>query len=175
MDIVAGLAAAANAISITKTLKNLEQTYDAAQFKIQIADLLDKLADTKLALTDAKETLAARDGEIVRLKQSQADRCTLVEGEGGYKFRSDEDGKKLGFPICPKCDPVDGRLVQLVQNDDVRSAICPVCSSSFQPVTCYLANGNTLAEQHRDERRRKIDEQSRRLNANRGGGSWMGN
>lgn len=68
MDIMTGLAAAAQAVDITKKLRDLSAELDTATYRAQIAELYSNLADVKIALSDAKEALHERDQEIRRLK-----------------------------------------------------------------------------------------------------------
>lgn len=172
MDIGAGLSAASSAISIAKTLNDLDRNYDVAQFKIRITELLEALSETKLALLSAREMVAEQEAEIKQLRQSKSNREDLI-ADGAYKYLPDDSGNKTGFPVCPKCDQVDGRIIQLVQNAKIDAAKCPACKGEYQPVTCYLDGGDTLVGQ-RDERRRQIQANNdRQIAAHRGRNSWM--
>lgn len=142
MDIMSGIAAATQAIEIAKTLRGIEKEYDAATYRAQIAELIDSLTDAKLALSDAKETIAHRNGEIERLKASFQTRAKLTKGEGDYDFMADEHGKPLGYPVCPKCENIEGRVVQLKEHELSGTGRCPVCASIFRPVVCYLPQGS---------------------------------
>ena len=68
MDLAQGLTAASTALSIVKQLRELDAKFDAATFKMAIADLTEALADTKIALSEAKELLAQRDTEMRALR-----------------------------------------------------------------------------------------------------------
>ena len=163
MDITGGLAAASSALGIAKSLRDIEKSYDTATARVKIVDLMEALADTRLALMDAKEQIADKDAEIERLSKTEADRSKLLTGDGGYNYMRNDAGRPDGFPVCPKCDEVDSRLICLVQNKAVDAAKCPACANEYQPVTCYLTEGGTLVTQ-RDERRRQIQaEQSRSM------------
>lgn len=173
MDIASGLAAAGNALGIAKALRDVEKLYDVASVRSQITDLMESLTDTRLALAEAKETIADAHAEIARLKKTEKDRASLVEGYGGYFFNMNEAGEPIGFPVCPKCNDIDDRIVQLVQNIAVDAAKCPVCSNEYKPVTCYLSHGGTLLEKYQADRRAKSEALNRQMQSVNKRGSWM--
>jgi hypothetical protein len=81
MDLVSGLTAARLAFDLVKDLKSIDKSVDDAVFKMKIAELMSALADTQVALSDAKTRLSELEGQLL-----------------DYKIGS----------ICPKCR--DGRL-----------------------------------------------------------------
>jgi chromosome segregation ATPase len=83
MDIITGLAAAAQALDITKKLRDLSADLDTATYRAQIAELYSNLADVKMALSDAREAIHDRDQRIRKL-----------EGE--------LDASRSG-DVCPRC------------------------------------------------------------------------
>jgi hypothetical protein len=173
MDLAAGIASAKAALDIAKTLKNINKSYDEASLKADITALIEKLSDARIALVEAKEGIFDRDREIESLKNAQAERKNLIKAEGGYLYRLNEGGKPEGFPICPKCDAKDSRLVNLVEFKVGDHGQCPVCDSEYSPVTCYLADGSTLKEQQVEKRKRRTEELNRRIaNLNRDS-NWM--
>ena len=142
MDLVSGIAAATQAINIAKSLRTIEKNYDAAAYRAQLADLLNSLTDTKLALSEAKDCLAEREKEILRLKESFETKAKLVRGKGDYDFPSDENGKPIGYPVCPRCAQLEGRVIQLKEHERSGTAKCPACRDVFNPVVCYLPSGS---------------------------------
>lgn len=88
MDLAGGLAAVGQALGIAKALKDIDKSFDAATHKVRVAELYSSLAEVKMALTDAREEIHAKDGEIKRLKEYI-------------------DGLKSG-EVCPICQK--GRL-----------------------------------------------------------------
>ena len=142
-------------------MKDIEQSYDLAHLKAKIAEIYESLSEAKMALVDAKEEIAELEIEIARLKQMVDDRSDLIAGDGGYKYAVGDNSHPLGFPVCPKCDQIDGRLIHLVQDGDVKQAKCPACATLFNPVTCYLPGGDTLVAV-RDRRRKAMQEESSR-------------
>ena len=63
-EIIAGVGALSNAITIVKTLREADKAYDQASLRLQLADLLDKLADGKVALVEARQELDAAESQI---------------------------------------------------------------------------------------------------------------
>lgn len=167
MDLAGTIAIASQTIGLVKTIKDIDASFDKAQFKAQVADLLSNLADVKTSLIDADESLRAKDLEIERLKRAFEDRSTLSVGPGGYKYRS-EEGEQIGYPVCPRCEQVDGRLAQLFRDEQVDRARCPVCTSIFKPVTCFMppdAYGKRETAQQREfrEQAEGLERLNRRL------------
>ncbi|WP_295322366.1 hypothetical protein [uncultured Sphingopyxis sp.] len=160
-------------LGIAKTLRGIEKDYDAAAYKAQIADLINALTDAKLALADAKERAADRDKEIEGLRSAFEAKGNLVKGDGDYNYFAGDDGKPIGFPLCPSCD-ADGRIVQMKQDGPTQTARCPTCDKSYKPVTCYLIDGDTLRAQ---ELRRQAEGLARTNAILRGGArgrnDWM--
>ena len=57
-EIAAGIGAINNALGIARTLREAEKAYDAATYKLKIAELIDEMVSGKLALSEAKETIS---------------------------------------------------------------------------------------------------------------------
>lgn len=171
MDLISGIGAAKHALDIAKALKNVEKNYDDATFKIQIIDLISALTDARLALAEAKEEMAARDHEIERLKNAFAVKGELVKGDGDYRYFVSGDGLPSGYPICPSCDQVEGRIIQLKQKVHYYIGSCPSCDKEFSPVTCYLPDGDTAAKQAKraqEAAQRRVSERIAELNSGSG-------
>lgn len=137
MEILAGIAAAKNALDIAKALRGIEKSFDEATLKAQLAELISALADAKMAMVDAKESLAEKDREIEALKISFQTKSGLIRADGDYLYFPGPNDKPLGFPICPSCE-ADGTIIQLKQNGPANKCQCPKCKTEFCPVTCYL-------------------------------------
>jgi len=179
MDIIGGLSAVTQALGIAKTLNEVDRSLDTANFRMKLADLETSLASAKLALIDAREESLEKDKEIQRLKDNFLARQDLVIGEGGYKYILNSSGEREGFPICPKCENLDGRIIRLVRNVKVDSCKCPACSTEFCPVTCYVpASENdgvetTAVARFYEKRAVAQERRSRRFAQMNSGPSWM--
>lgn len=159
MDIAAGIAAVTQGLGIAKALRGIEKSYDEATFKAKIAEVIESLTDAKLALAEAKENMAEREKEIQRLKESFLLREKLVQDRGDYKYIANEYGEPIGYPICPKCEVVDGRIVQLKQDGGLIKGRCPACATAFSPLTAYYSKKEQAARNA--ERQAEKDEQDR--------------
>ena len=138
MDIASGIAAITQGLSIAKALRGIEKNFDEATYKAKVAEVIESLTDAKLAMAEAKEDLAERDKEIERLKSDFQLRTNLVSDRGDYKYVANEAGEPLGYPVCPRCKVLHGRIVQLKQDGGLMNARCPACSTKFSPVTAYF-------------------------------------
>jgi len=88
MDIATALSLLSNATGVVKDLREIDKSFDVAALKAKMADLYVTLADVKIALSDARETIHGRDNQI---KQLEDKITSLTSGE-----------------ICPICN--SGRL-----------------------------------------------------------------
>ena len=70
MDVMTALAAVSHAIDGVRKLREIERDFDAAAYRLQIADLTSSLADAKLVLTDVQQEIGAQKSEIARLKEA---------------------------------------------------------------------------------------------------------
>ena len=75
MDISAGLTLIGQALGVVKGLREIEKGFDAAALKAQMAELYSALADVKMALTDARETIFGRD-RVIKELQDKIDALT---------------------------------------------------------------------------------------------------
>jgi hypothetical protein len=127
MDIVTGIAAAGQALDVVKKLRDLEKNFDAATFRMEIANLQLALSDAQIALSQAQLTIAERDAEIRRLKEVQAGKMPVVQYRG-YNFGIDSSGRPIGLPFCRTCEQRTGEQNQLSKmgHDTI---FCSVCHS----------------------------------------------
>ena len=129
MDIIAGLSAVSQALDITKKIRELDQDLSSAEFKLQIAELYSALADTKIALSEAQETIATQEKEIKELKTLEEQNMKTVRYEG-FNFGIDDDGRSIGRPFCPICEKTKGLQVQIMRGT-ARHDLCPSCKGVF--------------------------------------------
>jgi hypothetical protein len=120
MDIAAGLTLLGQATSIVKNLRNIEKGFDVAALKVQMAELYGTLADVKIALSDARETIHERDKEIRELEEkistlNSGEACPICS-EGRMKIASSRAHPQFGFAgvqertlKCEKCGHAEKR------------------------------------------------------------------
>lgn len=68
MELGAALSALSNAMSLAKTLREIQQNYDLASVRAQMSEIYDSLAEARIALADAKSAIAERDAIIKELE-----------------------------------------------------------------------------------------------------------
>ena len=135
MPDIASITAAINglktATELVRYLRDTEQAFKTADLKLRIADLVDALANAKLALTDIQELLTNKDAEIGRLTEALKLKGDVVRYHDAYYSKS-EAGGPLGDPFCSLCFESKHQLVHINQNPKDRSqSICPNCKSIF--------------------------------------------
>ena len=91
MDIAAAITTARAAFETLKALQDVDHAVDKATLKTRLADVMNNLADVRMALAEAKEEAAARDSEIARLRGAFEARDALIEHHG-FKYRRREVG-----------------------------------------------------------------------------------
>jgi hypothetical protein len=131
VDIVAGLAAAGQALKIVKELNEVDRQLDQATLKLRIAELSGSLATAQIALADAQQALRGKDDEIATLRRNFQDARELVEYDG-FWFRSGADGKPRGRPYCPKCYRRGVLSLTVFTLKEGRPYDCPECGGSYQ-------------------------------------------
>jgi hypothetical protein len=132
MDLVAALALLRQSLDTLKALRDIDKAFDLATTKSSLADVMSNLADVRMALIDEQERVREKDAEIARLKTDFQARDELVEHfDFKYRRSKSDPSKPLGFPICPRCEAVDGRLIFTVQAIGKEGAVCPECKQAY--------------------------------------------
>lgn len=117
MDIAAGLTLLGQAAGIVKDLRAIEKGFDLAAVKAQMADLYGTLAEVKIALSDAHDTIRDKERKI---KEFEDKIVTLTSGE-----------------FCPICESGRMKVVESVEHPDFgfagvheRTLKCTDCNHS---------------------------------------------
>jgi hypothetical protein len=133
MDIMTGISAVAQALNVANWLRGIEKEFDAAEFKIKIADLYSALADAKVALADAKTEMDSKQAEIADLVAQFQVRADTVSSNG-YKYERGPDGRPVGYPFCPVCES-NGKMTRTTFTGKVRGEVgCPRCKAVYRYV-----------------------------------------
>ena len=164
MPIMEAISAVSVAIDVAKGMRAAEKNFDAATYKIQIADLMTALSEARLELVAARESGDEKDAQFEQLKRTLDLQSELVEARGGFKYRAGQDNQPAGFPICPTCEQKDGRVVVTVSDGNVRKVRCPVCDARFDGVAVYAQTPAAEPKTLEDEKHRKQAEGWERLN-----------
>ena len=138
MDIMTMLAAVNAAIDITKKISSSDRAIEAAEMKFQMAELLERLAETKISLVEIQDDLRAKDAEIAGLKEAFGFRGETVVVEHLH-FRKKDQGNPTGHPFCPRCLDVDHKWIGMWQKtgSGMLHCWCPECGIEIQAKT-YL-------------------------------------
>ncbi|WP_166298290.1 hypothetical protein [Bradyrhizobium sp. 2S1] len=120
MDFAVALASASQALTIVKQLREIEKGVSEGELKSAMADLYGKVAELRMALTDAREEIHEKDKQIKALKDQIAAHtsghaCPIC-GEGRMKV------------IASTKDPVFGRVAGV----QLRTLKCDKCGHSEQ-------------------------------------------
>ena len=134
MDVLVGLTAVSQALSIARELKDIDQNFDQAELKLKIVNLMNALLDTQVSLSEARMVLENKDAEIIRLKQSLEKRDELIPMEDFF-YQPNADGKPFGMPICNTCleEGFQRKVVQTFTGRKTR-AHCNTCKSTYNNV-----------------------------------------
>ena len=135
MDFMTALTAVSHGLDALKKIRDIEKDFDAATYKLRVAELADALATAKIGLIDAKEEMGQQDAEIKRLKKSIEFHGQLVEHRD-HLYEPSADGQPTGSPYCPVC--VTNNMVHIRLARDPKgmrgTAFCPRCNSKFSHV-----------------------------------------
>jgi uncharacterized protein YlaI len=94
-------------MTIAKTLRGIQQDYDLASLRAQMADIYDALAEARIALADAKGAISERDLRIKDL----------------------EGGPVTGEP-CPYCGARAMRMTSQMMNAQWEVWTCGECQKT---------------------------------------------
>lgn len=128
-DISGIIASLRAATDIAKSLATADSAIEKAELKLQLADIMTKLAH---AQTDALEI----DLQIIhyhdRIKELEdALRIKATVGKDGDAYYELKDGNKAsGSPYCLRCWEIDHKLVHLII-DTGNKRTCPHCNRSY--------------------------------------------
>ena len=115
------------AADIAKLIKESGSSFEQAELKLKLADLISSLADAKIEIATIQLGLQEKDALIAALEK-QLKTQKEVEWEEPYYWKV-SDGTRDG-PYCQKCYDDDVKLVRL-QGDDEGYWECRVCKSHY--------------------------------------------
>jgi hypothetical protein len=128
VDFALALATASQALKLVDDLRGIDKALDAAGLKLKIAELTGAISELKVALVDAKEEVAKKQAEIVRLGGLLKRHAELIEADG-YKYDK-VDGKAKGHAYCPVCEQ-EGHLIHVATLMDDHQQ-CPKCKALYR-------------------------------------------
>jgi hypothetical protein len=137
VDFVTAISTATQAIGLVNQLRDAQKAYDAAEWKLKVAELC-VLADVKNALIDAKEEARAKDDELDKLKRTLTIFHETVE-VNGYLYDKDDEGAPTGHAYCPVYIAKDGYMFHLTlpTASSGRDEVCPNCKARYNAFSYY--------------------------------------
>ena len=166
MPLMEAISAVGQAIDVAKGMRAVEKNFDAAAYKVQIADLMTALSEARMELVAAREAANEKEAQFEELKRTLTGQSELIETASGFKYKSMED-RPLGLPVCPTCEQRDGRLVFTVKDGDVHKVRCPVCDARFEGIAIYAQTSSdeppTLAQERARKQAERWEHFNRRL------------
>ena len=99
------------AMEITKLLKDSSNSFNEAEVKLKLSELMDSLADTRIQLAEIKNELLESEDEKKELQKQLDIRKELIF-KAPYYWRS-EDG-----PFCQICYDKNNQLILLKKYED---------------------------------------------------------
>ena len=107
MEIAAGLTAATAALQTVKYLADLDKSLSLADLKSKMASLYSDLADVRMALTDARETIGGLKIEVQRLSDWEDEKRLYAlrdVGNGTVAYRYEGADRSVpDHSLCPTC------------------------------------------------------------------------
>jgi hypothetical protein len=129
VDVMATLTLISKSLETMKALKDIDKQLGEAEWKAKFAEVLSNMADVKIGLIELREDSDAKDREIARLKAAFEARGETVVYQG-YRYDRASDGGPTGYAFCPRCERVDGFMMQLSTSNGAAS-VCSRCKSEY--------------------------------------------
>ena len=131
-EIGAALTLAKQSIDAARLIYNSKDAFKDASVRLQMADLMTKLADMKLELSEVQELLAGKDREISELKKAKHEEGLVRFIEPSYWKQIAGEEKDDG-PFCQRCWDVDRRLLRLKKGYHYVTPIltCTECETTY--------------------------------------------
>jgi hypothetical protein len=99
------------ATDIAKIVRESGLTLEQAEYKLKLAELVEKLADAKLQIASVQEVIDERDRKIKELENAANIRGKLSFAPP-YYWLTAEDGNRDG-PYCQQCYDSAAKLIRL--------------------------------------------------------------
>jgi|SRR5687767_7369476 len=118
------------ALDITKDLRDTETTFDRAESRLKLAELMVALADVKVQLASFQDELLTRDAKISALTAAIETKAKVVRRKDAI-YLVGEDGAPHGWDHCLRCWQTDHVLRGLVNSSDYNQRWCPTCETPY--------------------------------------------
>ncbi len=122
-------------VDIAKAIGNVGHTYEKAELKSKINDLVEAIGDARMQVLDLQEQLIAQHEEIRALRATRDVKARLRMHDGAYFLKDPAEGEHAG-PFCPVCYAADGKLISVSELPSGYGHIgkyrCALCKGNFR-------------------------------------------
>lgn len=115
------------ASEIAKIVRESGLTLEQAEYKLKLAELVEKLADAKIEIASVQDIIDEKDQRIRKLEQDAEIKGRLTY-ESPYYWLQNE-GHRDG-PFCQQCYDSEKKLMRLTGNGSGYWA-CKTCKSNY--------------------------------------------
>jgi len=130
-SISAALSSVKTATDIAKFIRDSDVTFEKAEIKLKLADLITALADARIQIAEIKESLSEKDAQIKELLAQLEVKGSLI-WESPYYWLTQPNGRD--GPFCQRCYDKDRALVRL-QGNSRGYWQCKACMSDYRDKT----------------------------------------
>ena len=107
-------------------------SFERAELKLKLADLLGSLADAKVELVEVQDALIKKDKRIIELEEAFQSKDSFVRNNDAY-YAVDANGNPSGVPFCLRCWESEHRKRQLIHvSTDWRTRVCTSCGHKYE-------------------------------------------
>lgn len=96
-----------HATEIARLIRDAGPTLADAEQKLKLAELLNALADAKIAIAELKDNAEEKDSELKRMREALTTKAKLKHSGTFYTSEGDTT------PYCPRCWEVDHRSIHV--------------------------------------------------------------
>lgn len=119
------------ATEIAQFLKASEDTFAKAEYKLKLAEMMDALAEAKMAIANLKDVIILQNSKIREIENSHNEAISgLIFRDGAY-YAEDGDG-----PFCTACFDSEQKKVRLTGMPngflDIAKYRCPRCKAMLR-------------------------------------------
>jgi chaperonin cofactor prefoldin len=130
-SITAAITGIRHATEIAKLIREAGPTLAEAEHKLKLAEIIDSLADAKMAIAELKDEAEQKDAELKRLRDALSTKAKFKHN--GVFYVADGDPA----PFCPRCWEVDNRPIHVGPEVwDYKLGyylrVCPQCKSGYK-------------------------------------------
>ena len=115
------------ATEIAKLIKESDLSFEKAEMKLKLADLISALADARIEAAEIQALITEKDETIKRLQDALETRQKLKYEKPYYWLG---DGEQRDGPYCQHCFDKDGKLIRL-QDHGGGYWDCKVCKNVY--------------------------------------------